>query len=312
MGRSASAMIVSASPSTWSKESSRIALFHSRGDPRKFRRGWRRGGLVATGELNERGEITGAWETSLSSAGRFVLYPHGRLGVKRPEPDQLFSCRKDWGPIAIDRDGIHALAAKIQEHFSRPVVLTVESKSTYTAQLARFSEHSFPDERAGLLKLQAQDPEQGGLFRTVILEFGQSMNFITTQSTDESWARGTLGVIAQHIDHYERSYATNIKRFGFGVNQVLLVGTLIALPSLDTYLQRGALIAVLILTTWSITEFHKRYLPNATIWLVPKKSSPFGTQVASWIASIIAMIVATLAAAAIQGVIPSPWPDLGS
>jgi hypothetical protein len=99
--------------------------------------------------------------------------------------------------------------------------------------LEDFKKISFDGEVATVIKIFVQERESCGTNKVVSVEFGQQFNLAMTQGADEAWVLGKLEKLKSEIRRFERSYATNFKRFGFGINQFLLLAAVVYLPSLD-------------------------------------------------------------------------------
>ena len=106
------------------------------------------------------------------------------------------------------------------------------------------------------------------------------------------------------LKRYERTYITTFKRWGIGINQVMLLAAVVFLPSLSGLKDRTILMAVVLGLIFGVNWLHARYVPYAAIYLREKKKSWFGKawpRVASWGIGIVATVIAGLAAAYLQG-----------
>lgn len=263
------------------------------------------GQLTAIASLNQKGELEGEWETDIGSGGTFILFPHDRReGTPESTPDQLHTARHHFGAIEINREQITSLAEDIQRDFIKSqVVITVVSGTEQSRFLRDFKDLSLGGERAEIIKIFAQEPE-AGLNRIVSIEFGPQVNSAMTQGPSEAWVLGKLEKLKRDLRQFERSYTTNFKRLGFGINQLLLVAAIVLLPSLATLRDRVVFIAGVLGLVFLVNWLHSRYLPFAAIYL-GKKPISFFTRVSpsvfSWVITSTAGIVATLLAAYLQG-----------
>jgi hypothetical protein len=120
---------------------------------------------------------------------------------------------------------------------------------------------------------------------------------------------GRLEKLKRDLKRFERTYTTNFKRAGFGINQLLFVAAIIFLPSLSDPLDRAILLAGIIALIVGVDWLHKRYLPFAAIYL---SRTPEGllARVApsaiSWLIAATAGIFATLLAGYLQGWLALP------
>ncbi len=288
--------------------------FH--GDPQAELEGVKQGKLDASASLNARGELSGEWETSIGAAGTFLLFPHdatnGAEAGAGMMPDQLHTARYQFGAVEIDRQQITAIADEIQRDFERSqVVVTVISDTEQSRFLADFKIVNFNTDRATGIKLFVQEPEGGGVNRIAQVEFGPQVNFVMTQSGDEAWVLGTLEKLKRSVRPFERAYTTNFKKLGFGFNQLLLVGAVVFLPSLDTLQDRAILmVGVLVLISY-VNWLHGKYLPFAAIYLSPKSKGMFAhvaPSAVSWIIAASAGVAATLLGAYLKGLLQFPSP----
>ena len=267
------------------------------------------GSLSASGTLNSKGDLEGRWETNVGTAGTFILFPHDRASESdslEPIPDQLHTARHHFGAIVIDREQIIALADDIQREFTRgTVVVTVAAGTEQARFLGAFKDLTFAQNTAEWIRIFVQEPDGGGLNKVVTVEFGQQLNFVSTQSGNEAWVLGKLETLKRDLRKYERSYTTHFKRIGFGVNQIMLVAALIYLPSLPNLQNRASLFLGVLTIAALVNWLHHKYLPFSAIYL-NNRSDPLLTRIwpslASWLISATAGIAATLLAAYLQGV----------
>ncbi|MGD9544217.1 MAG: hypothetical protein AB7F41_01740 [Methylocystis sp.] len=285
------------------------------GEPQTVAEGMTLGQLKASGVLDPKGNLTGNWETTIGTAGTFMLFPHDHNEISSAvenSPDQLHTARHDLGAILIDRDELTALAQDIQSEFSAgKVVITVTVGGVQQSRfLADFNEISFSSDKATFAKIFVQEPMSIGGNKLVSIEFSQDTNYAMTQAPDEAWALGKLEKLKAQLRKFERFYTTNFWKLGFGINQILLVGTIICLPSLPDTQSRAILMFGVLLLIWMINRLHSLYLPFAAIYLGKRPEgvvSRLMPSLASWIISATAGIAATLLAAYLQGQWKLPW-----
>lgn len=270
------------------------------------------GRLTATATLSPKGDLEGEWDTDIGAAGTFVLFPHDRSqvsGLGEQTPDQLHTARHQFGAIAIDREQIIALAEEIQREFTKGrAVVTVVSGSEQARYLYDFKTHSFNADRVEIIKIFVQEPEPGGIpggiNRVVSLEFGPQINSAMTQGASELWVLGKLEKLKRDLRRFERTYTTNFKRLGFGINQLLLVAAIVFLPSLANLRDRAILMAGIFALIGAVNWLHRRYLPFAAIYLDKKPKGLLvlvAPSVVSWVIAVTAGIVAILLAAYLNG-----------
>lgn len=162
------------------------------------------GALRAAATLTARGALEGEWATSIGSAGTFVLHPHDRGQSVEPvadrQPDQLHTARYTFGAVEVDLGEITALAEDIQRDFKNAkVVVTVVAGTEQSRFLEDFKIQRFSTERAVVIKLFVQEPEESGVNRIAQVEFGPQTNLVMTQSADEAWVLGMLEKLKRSI-----------------------------------------------------------------------------------------------------------------
>lgn len=270
------------------------------------------GEFTATGSMNAKGEIHGDWETTMGTAGTFVLFPH--VGGEQPNEvqraEQFHIARHNFGAIEIDREQVIEVAESIRREFSA-VIVTVVAGTEQSRYLDDFKELQFAVDKAEIIKVFAQKPDGAGANQVVSIEFGPQINSAMTQGANEAWVLGQLEALKRDLKRYERTYVTNFKRWGIGINQVMLLAAVVFLPSLSDLSDRAILMGIVLSLIVGVNWLHSRYVPFADIQLREKKTGWLGKawpRVASWGIGIIAAVLATLAAAYLQGALEIPAP----
>ncbi len=175
-----------------------------------------------------------------------------------------------------------------------------------TRLLSDFKLANYSAESANIIKLYAQQSETNGINRVSVVEFGPEFNMAMAQGADEAWALGMLEKLKRHIQPLERTYTTNFKKYGVGINQFLLVGAIIFLPSLETLKDRAVLMIGVLSIIFGVNWLHRRFLPHAVIYLKPKPKGAIVAHLASWLIAVTsALVAALLAAYLLQGQLPS-------
>jgi hypothetical protein len=271
------------------------------------------GNFAAVGTMNSKGEIHGDWETTVGTAGTFVLFPHA--GGEQPDEvqraEQFHIARHNFGAIEIDREQITEVAESIRREFPS-VVVTVVAGTEQARYLEDFRQLQFAIDRAEIVKIFAQKPDGSGSNQVVSIEFGPQVNSAMTQGANEAWVFGQLETLKRDLRRYERTYITNFKRWGVGINQVMLLAAIVFLPSLGGLQDRAILMGVVLALIFAVNWLHSRYVPFAAIYLREKKKGWLGKawpRVASWGIGIVAAVIGTLAAAYLQGALEIPAPS---
>ena len=252
------------------------------------------GEFRAAANLNSQGEFEGDWDSSTGPAGTFILYPHDRAGasiapVERPL--QLFTPREELGAIELDFDDIVILAEEIQKEFSKSqVAITFRADTPQSIFLSDFKKLALPKRRSDYLKVFGREAERDGLNKTIHIEFGPHVNFVSVESSDEAWALGQVIKLRGHLRPLERFYSTNYKHFGITLNAYILIAALAFMPSLSNFQERIVFLSIVMFLIAGIEWSHRRYLPFASIHLGKKPSNPFSRfffSAISWLFSII-------------------------
>ena len=269
--------------------------------------------FTAKATLNPRGELEGDWETNNGLAGTFILFPHDRpreSNASEGMPVQLHTARHQLSAVEIDRDQVEHLARKIQQVFNTGrVIVTVVAGVEQSRFLEDFEALSFETERAEVVKLFVQEPEVSGINKVISIELGPQLNEIMTQGADEAWVLGKLEELKRYLKKYERNYTTHFRRIGFGFNQLLLVGAIVYLPSIENLLNRAIFLGGTCLIALVVNWLHQKYLPFASIYLSgshERLAKRISLAMWSWLIAVSAALVAALLAAFLQGW----WPTL--
>lgn len=268
------------------------------------------GNFAAVGTMNGKGEIHGDWETTIGTAGTFVLFPH--VGGEQPDDiqgaEQFHIARHNFGAIEIDREQVTDVAEGIRREFPS-VIVTVVAGTEQARYLEDFKKLQLAADRAEIIKIFAQKPDGTGSNQVVSIEFGSQVNTVMTQGANEAWVLGQLETLKRDLKRYERTYITNFKRWGIGINQMMLLVTIVFLPSLGGLKDRVILMGVVLGLIFGVNWLHSRYVPFAAIYLREKKKGWLGKawpRVASWGIGIVAVVIGTLAAAYLEGALQLP------
>lgn len=269
--------------------------------------------LMATLIPNPKGELTGERSTSGGGAGTVHLHPHDEdqtvENAQPSKPQQLHTARHTFAAVKIDRNDIIALAEEIQQDFSlAKVVVTILAGTEQSRFLSDFKSTTFPAGRAQVVKIFVQErKDDTEINRIAQLEFGQDVNFAMTQGGDEAWALGMLEKLKRQVRPFEQTYAT-IKKWNINFNQLLLVVTVVYLPSLSGFRDRAILMGGVLALALGVVWLHSRYLPMAAIYLGTKPQGLMSKtlpSLLSWFIAVSAGAAATVLAALLQGWLPT-------
>ncbi len=273
------------------------------------------GALTANATLGSMGELEGQWKTEVGTAGTFFLFPHDRGQVSdlgENTPDQLHTARHEFGAIEIEHNQIISIAEDIQREFPRArVVVSVDAGTEQSRFLENFKTLTFHDNKAESMKVFAQELESGEISKLVSLEFGPNLNQVIVQGAREAWVLGQREKLKREVRRFERAYTTKFKRLGFGINHLLVVASVIFLPSLASIESRVIFVIGIVLLIWAVSSLHNRYLPFAAIYLSEKPKgllARVAPAIASWVIAVTASSAATVLGAYLKGWLELPPP----
>lgn len=269
------------------------------------------GQLTANANLTSRGELQGDWITSSGTAGTILLFPHDIVDAGAEaapiKQEQLHTARHDFGAMGIDREQLEDIADELQREFPQSeVVVTVWAGTEKSCLLSDFPQVSFTADRATLFKLYARQRQSSGIDRVAIVEFGPQANYVMTQAADEAWVLGMLEKLKLSLKAFERKYATSFQKYGFGINQLLVLGAVIYLPSLPNLQARTIFMAGVLAIIWFVSWLHSRYLPFAALYLTAKPKGVLTRllpSAVSWMIAVTSAVAATMLAQFLQGFI---------
>lgn len=261
------------------------------------------GKLMISATLGQTGSLQGEWETDIGAAGTFYLHPHDDL-TNNDLADQTHTSIHKFGAIEIERKQVIDLAEHIQKQMPNGrVIVTVGTATEQSFQLRAFKDISFNDKRARAIKIFVQVPDDG-IQKSITVDFGPNYNNVMVQGSNEGWVLGELEKLKRAIRPFEQTYATNFKKWGFGINQLMLAGLIVFLPSLANLVDRTILMVSALVLILALNKFHQKYLPLAAIHLDKKPKGLFtwfAPSILSWMASIVASVITVLLAAYLKG-----------
>jgi len=268
------------------------------GSPSNSIDGYEFGELSANLELNAAGELIGEWSTSIGSTGAVTMWPQNQTVQRRSEDNLIpsfHSASHDFKPLVIDKSAIQKLGNSLKIDFPRSeVIVTVVNETEKRFFLEDFEDICFQFEKAKNIILFIQEVEQNGITKSVRLNLGQSFNNLTVQGSNEAWVSGKLNVLRAEIKQYEKSFFGRMRKFGFGLNQALVLGGIISLPSFNSWIERTVLMLGILSTVWALNAASQKWLINATIYM---DDQPIGwlrkylPTVLSWVFSIISAVI---------------------
>lgn len=262
--------------------------------------------VTASLQLNERGDLVGEWQTSIGSAGAITLFPqsnstNGKFQELADRPS-FHSASHNFNSVFLDKIAIKEIGERLQRDFpNTDVVITVVNEASKSHFLKDFDKLDFDFEKAENVVLFAQEPEANGIIKSARLDFGQNVNLATFQGSNESWVLGRLAVLKREVRKYERGSRGILRKLGTNLSQLIILGGLIFMPSLDGLMERALFMVGILSIVLALGFLSRKFLPNAVLYLGEK---PVGfwqkhtTSIISWAMSIIG----TLVAAALAGI----------
>jgi hypothetical protein len=270
------------------------------------------GNLKIVGVMNSKGEIDGDWQSTIGTAGTFKLFPH--IGTNQNnEPqivEQRHTARHNFGAIEIDKIQIVEIGERIKRDFPS-VVITVVSGTEQARYLEDFKNHEFSNDRADVITIFAQRPDRFGMHQSITIEFGPIYNTAMAQGTNEAWVLGQLETLKRDLKQHERAHISAFIRLGINFNQLMLLATVVYLPSLNGLKDRAILMSVVLALLSGVSWLHPKLVPNAAIYLRNRKKHWFQKLwlgFVSWGLGILAASAATLVGAYLEGAIKIPLP----
>ena len=272
-----------------------------KGDATQSPPGVQTGHIKIEGGLAPQGHIRGQWISTLGTGGTFELYPHDAApdqSAKSSIPEQLYSSRIPVGAVRLYPDDVRDTIEAMRKDFiagSRIVATYKVGGVDTTKYLEDFWQEAAKLDELRYLKLAVQEPEAHGINRLVMIELDSlGGNGVLVQGIYESWVIGKAETIARQLRRYEQSSATNIRRLGIGLNQLIAFGALVAIPEIAWPWLRIGFVAALIAIVAAFNWTHRRFLPNAVIHMA--KPSP-GILERAW-PSILSWLMAATASLA--------------
>lgn len=263
--------------------------------------------IAATAKVSPSGELRGDWSTDIGAAGTFVLHPHDLVsGSASPvaELPQLFTARYDLGAAVIGRDDIVRIARKMAVGFTigKPII-TIVSDTEQSMFLENFEGRDFKKDRATFAKIRIQEPEGNGIDRIISVEFGQTANLVMTQGSDESWVLGRREILKSYLGDVRRSYTTSLLRVSSDFYQIMILFSIVYMPSLENFHTRVAFFILVLIIFYGSLWIQRRYIPFSVIYVGQRKISIFrkiAPAVGSWIIAATAGVAAAIAGTYLQ------------
>src|SRR3546814_17653561 len=110
--------------------------------------------------------------------------------------------------------------------------------------------------------------------------------------------------IKRSVKKFEKSYATNIRKTGVSINQLMLLAALVYMTDLPNLWSRAALVGGVIGIGFTVTWLHNKYLPFSAIYLGSKPKGGIATvrpNVTPWIIAMPAGTATAVLAASLPG-----------
>src|SRR5690606_19709052 len=146
------------------------------------------------------------------------------------------------------------------------------------------------------IKLNVQDAGEGGFFKSLTLDLGQSFNRVTTQGPDETWVLGEAEATASMLRAKQSRLSTAIGKYRVNVNQLIFVAALVAMPDLalrDRAIFMSSVITLILLAN----KLTQTLVPNFALDLRgarPSIAAQIWPSALSWLISASAGVAASI------------------
>ncbi len=277
-----------------------------RGDPVEASNRVHIGQLEISARLTPEGHLRGQWRSSVGTAGTMEAYPHDlpspdqRTVPPSIIPEQIFTANISLGALRLYAKEVDEMIQSILRDFvvGRAVV-------TYTVrgnEVTKYFE-DFKREAPGLgvmrrFKVSVQEPEAHGINRVIVIELNSmGQNEIRVQGINESWVMGKAEAIARTLRPYERTLVTTYKKFGLTLNQIIFLGMLVLIPTIESLWQRALFVSVVIGLLSFLFWLHGKYIPNVLILMGAKEPTVLQRgwpSILSWVSAATASLAAAL------------------
>jgi hypothetical protein len=274
--------------------------------PRGVPNGQLVGEVTAEAELTIEGNLKGTWHSTIGTAGTFDAYPHDiRTNVQSDTrtqgvPEQIFNKNIPIGSIRLFSEDVKRLIAFIEQDFRIP-----RSIVTYTvrgSQATKYSDDFLREvETLGeikYLKISIQEPEAYGINRIIVVELLENgPNEVRVSGISEAWVLGKAESIAQVLRPQQNSLVTTYRKYGLNLYAIIFFAMLILIPEVKSWQDRSVFVLFVFLLLTILLWIHRRFIPNAIIYLTGKEPSFFARSwptIVSWLVAASSSIFAAL------------------
>lgn len=258
------------------------------------------GVLHAILHLQRDGSLKGEWSTSGGTGGIAVLFPHEAASAESAATSpisQLYTARHDFGAVSVARSDISEIAESLRSSpESGHVIVSVTGDTEQIRYLDDFKTAKFPFPTARVVRITSENTDATGQKTTIVVEFGQVVNFAMVQSSSEAWSIGKKEELKRIIKPHEKFYATHAKPLSIGINQLLLGWAIAFSPSLPSTYERVIYVGITGIIIYATAYLHRRYVPFASISLAEQPPNFFSTARPAAISWLIALSASTGAA----------------
>lgn len=282
------------------------AKLEFKGEPVQAREGVVSGSLTAVAAITPEGQLRGQWSSSLGTGGTFVLFPHETATPTMSSdgssiPPQLHSANRQLGVLRLYADDLRELIGHVRKDFNAArLVVTYEVHGNELSQFVEdFEKSSRTVGEIRRLRLFIQEHEAHGINKLVTVDLNaQGSNEVRVQGINESWVLGKVETIVRQLRQFESNVVTTYKKFGLGINQVVFLAMLVALPDVPSLEARALLVGIVTAMLAMLYSLHSEFIPNTLVVLGPKKPGllkRFGPTLVSWLSATTAALVSALA-----------------
>lgn len=253
-------------------------------------------------QLQPDGTLAGTWETVIGTAGTFRAWPHGDAFAQdttsKGEPEQVFNRNIEIGAIRLFSKDLERLLEVVKKDFTQGrLIVTYPQRGNHVTKYAEmFLKQMSELGETRELKIAIQEPESGGINRTVnvdLLEQGNSA--VRVSGTNESWVVGKAESISKALRQYQSNVITGYRKYGLNLNSVIFLAMLVFIQDIPTILNRIFFVIAILTLLYILLGIHKKAIPNTIVFLEDKQPSSFQRvwpSIVSWLIGISSSLVA--------------------
>lgn len=258
------------------------------------------GEFVGVANLSDSGTLKGEWESSIGTAGTFILHPHSGAeeGEENSGPSQVYVSSRDLGALRLYRPDINELLETLSRKFpqAKAVISYMDRGAERSIYADEFENAVRNLEKLGALRITVQAPAGGGFRKILTIDLGQVYNRVTTNGPDESWVLGEAEATVSSLRMREQKLSTAIGKYRININQIVFLAALVLMPDLPLQ-ERAIFFSAVIGLIFVADKITARLVSNFAIDL--KRDRPnfwesIGPTALSWLVSVTSGVAASI------------------